>query len=402
MKNRIIKDIPELVTSLRAEKARMKDIVVPQGKMDFKIEETGDKKTQKLVVSVTDKDGTARAYGIQPQVHGQFGAKFGIPMKYYDTCFADAKDLLVTNLNYWRAQAPADKRLVRLLDGDIRAFLSSRYRPLSHLDLLTTAVQVITGRDAEKGGDANGSKCFGWTLTPTYMDVCLMNPSLQVDLNDLDKGVQKHAPGGYNPDAPNHGWVKPQENKDGSHWVFPAAFLKNSETGHGGLSVRVGLYEAICDNTARLGLDLAIRHLGRTLEEGEVIFSESTQEKENAVIFAKVSDIVRQAFDPELLLENARKMKNLDRMVLEDVREVVNEVVKLPGMTEDLRDDILAAYHPLGADETALDVQRAITAAAHAVREKNPDKAIALEELGGRLIEDGGLHLVMEEPKFRK
>jgi hypothetical protein len=225
------------------------------------------------------------------------------------------------------------------------------------------------------------------------MDVCLMNPTMVVDLKHLDRGVQKNEGGGYDPDAPNHGWVRAPKIA-GCHFVFPAAFLGNSETGFGGLSVRVGIYEASCDNTARMGHDLAIRHLGKILDEGEMIFSAATQEKENIVTFAKVADIVRQAFDPECLLVNAKKMAGLADETIDDVREVATQIARLPGMTEGVRDDILAAYQPVGQSNTLLDVQRAVTAAAHANRTNRPDLAEALESLGGDMIERRGLALV--------
>jgi len=393
MKNRIIKDIPELVTTLREQAARCRDFVVPQSKMKFAIDETveASKIIQQLALRIEGKG----AYRIEEQVHGQFGAKFEIPMTYYSRMRADSVDLLTQNLNHWREKSAASKRLVRLIDDKVRGFVSDRYRPLSHLDLLTTAIQTITGADAEKGGYAKGAICFGWNVDPKRMDVCLMNPTMVIDLKAIEKGVQKNEVGGYDPDGENHGWVKAKHGNDGGHFVFPAAFLGNSETGFGGLSVRVGLYEALCDNTARLGHDLAIRHLGKTLDEGELVFSAVTQEKENAATYSKVADIIRQAFDPASLIVNAKKMAGLADESIDDVREVVTEIAKLPGMTEGVRDDILAAYKPVGRKDTLLDIQRAVTAAAHEHRQSRPELAEALESLGGDLIEKRGLALVV-------
>lgn len=380
MANRIIRDIPELVKTLREQAARCKDLVVGNNKLKFMVDDLG------LFLSVDGKG----AFQIQKQAHGQIGQKFGaIPMAYYSAMLERAKGLLATNLNHWRG-VEMKKHLIRFIDADVRAVLSDRYRPISNLDILTTAVQAITGE-----GAAKGAQCFGWSVSPTAMDVCLMNPSMQLDLNELAKGIQFGRAGGYDPDAPNHGWVRPEKG-DGGHWVFPAAFIGNSETGHGGLSVKIGLYEAICDNTARLGVNLAQRHLGKTLEEGEVYYSEETQRKENALVFVKVGDVMRNAFDPELLLKNAKRMKGLADEEC-DIREVVGQIVKLPGLTEDLRDDILSAYRPLSEGrKTLLDVQRAVTASAHAVREESPDKAIALEELGGAMIESGRAALAVK------
>lgn len=395
MKNRIIRDIPELVGELRAQAARCRDFVVPQGKMKFGVDEEVSKDgklAQQLALRIDGKG----AFQIEEQVHGQFGSKFEIPMSYYSRMRADSVELLSQNLNHWREKAVVSKRLVRLIDDKVRGFVSDRYRPLSHLDLLTTAIQTITGADTEKGGFAKGAVCFGWNLDPKRLDVCLMNPTMVIDLKALDKGVQKNEAGTYDPDGENHGWVRGGMKGVPGHYVFPAAFLGNSENGFGGLSVRVGLYEALCDNTARLGHDLAIRHLGKTLDEGELIFSAMTQEKENAATYSKVADIIRQAFDPASLLVNAKKMAGLADETIDDVREVVTEIAKLPGMTEGVRDDILAAYKPVDQrKDTLLDIQRAVTAAAHEHRQSKPELAEALESLGGDLIEKRGLALVV-------
>jgi hypothetical protein len=376
---RILRDIPELVATVREQAARCKDLVVANGKAEFDIIEEG----KELGIRI---DGRG-IFGVQKQAHGQIAQKFGeIPKAYYDRMLDKAKSLLVQNLEHWRG-SEAKNHLIRLIDADVRAVLSDRYRPISHLDILTTAVQVITGE-----GAAKGAACFGWNVSPTRMDVCLMNPGIQIDLNHLEKGVQFNQPGGYSPDAPNHGWVRAKGSQDdGAHWVFPSAFLGNSETGHGGYSIETGLYEAICDNTARLG-NISQRHLGRTLEEDETL-SSATYEKMNAVIFAKTADIMRAAFDPTLLLASAKKMKGLADVEV-DVKEAVNSIVKLPGITEGIRDDIFAAYKPLGSRDTLLDVQRAVTAAAHAVRETQYDLSVELERLGGAMIEEGKAALV--------
>lgn len=385
MHKRIVKDIPALVTELRALSARCRDLVVPQGKMEFGVD-------TKPVLKIEGRG----AYRIEAQAHEQFAARYEIPKKYYDRMLGAKPELLCENLNEWRSDVKDEKRLVRMIDDSVRAFLSDRFKPLSHLDLLTVAVQTITGQDADKGGYAKGAVAIGWSLDPKRMDLCLVNPGLQVDLKNPEK-VQFNRPGGYQADGPNHGWIRPGTGTGDEHWVMPAAFLKNSETGWGRWKVVVGLYEAICDNTVRTGRDLAFTHLGKTLEEGEVQFSAATHEKENAAIFAKAGDIIRSAFEPAPLLELVRKMAGLKTEKVESVREAATEIAKLPGMTEGVRDDILAAYKPLSqTEETLLDLQRAVTAAAHAQREKAPEVAEALETLGGDLIERGAKALVLK------
>lgn len=399
-KARHLKDIPELAGELKALRARFHDGIFPQGRVEMVI----DNGVPVLRAPASDGSDSVRMYGLPKSVHSQMSEKlFQKGGAYYQRLIAEAPGLLATNVNHWLKADAEKKRLLRFDGMELRAFLSDRFRIIDNLDILTTAVQVITGRDGQDGDmapHARGAACFSWTLTPDRMDVCLVNPRMLVDMNHLERGVM---PGVMDVGAWNgggHDWLKPHPDfktdadngNGGARYVCPCARIGNSETGHGGVNVNPGLYEAICDNRAWMGINLAQVHVGRVLEMGDLTSAE-TLRKENAVIFSKVSDAVRAVFHPEHLLKNVRKMQGLAKEVV-DPREAINRIAKLPGITEEIRDDILAAYHPIGGVDTLLDVQRAVTNAAHKVRERDEVQALELEELGGRMIEKGAAALM--------
>lgn len=118
--------------------------------------------------------------------------------------------------------------------------------------------------------------------------------------------------------------------------------------------------------------------------------SPETYRKMNAVVFSKVADVLRSVFDPERFLAACRRFKGLERIEV-NVKEAVDQIVQFAGMTEELRDEILAAYRPLvDGRDTLLDVQRAVTHVAVKLHnETQHDKAFALEDVGGLLIEKG-------------
>lgn len=385
---RKLKDIPELVEQLRTEKARQKDYLLPQAGIEMQV-----------ALPVNDEAGKGEVFlkvgekqlRVMDQAHGQIAGKMEIPKKYYDRMLVgDGKDqgLLAENVNHWMLKSSKKKRFVRAVDDTIRAFLGSRYRPIAHLDLVTQAVQVITGQ--EPGGNhgkswAQGARCFSWMLNPMNLDVEFVNPRISVDMNNLAAGYKIDEEVDFIPDSPTHGWLRAA----GAGRVFPTVRIRNSETGHGGLTVTAGFYEAICDNTCHIGFSMATIHVGRELSEQE-LWSEVTHQQINATIFSKTRDVVRACFNPDELLKWAKRFKGLEEIEVHNINETVDHCIELGGMTEGLRDDILAAYYATTQHRGNLfDVQRAFTGAAHALRETKPETAANLEDLGGLIIERG-------------
>ncbi|MEO0242792.1 MAG: hypothetical protein ABIM42_07155 [candidate division WOR-3 bacterium] len=67
--------------------------------------------------------------------HGQLADKLGIPRKYYERMRGEGKaELLAENINAWICDK--ERRLLRILDGKIRAILSDRYKIIDNYDLV--------------------------------------------------------------------------------------------------------------------------------------------------------------------------------------------------------------------------------------------------------------------------
>ena len=65
-----------------------------------------------------------------------------IPAAYYDRMLSDYPELLAENVNSWFQREPT-QRMVRTLDGTVRAFLSNRYRRIDNLDIAEIVLPVI-------------------------------------------------------------------------------------------------------------------------------------------------------------------------------------------------------------------------------------------------------------------
>lgn len=81
--------------------------------------------------------------GMTENAHRQIGTHLNIPAKYYELMRKENPELLVQNVNSWLEKNPT-RRLVRALDGDMRAFLSDRYRCIDNLDIAECVLPIIS------------------------------------------------------------------------------------------------------------------------------------------------------------------------------------------------------------------------------------------------------------------
>ncbi len=86
--------------------------------------------------------------------HSQIATYTAIPKPYYDRLRSEEPSLLATNVNRWLHDVKrdvkgettnGDRRMLRTLDGNARAFLSNRYRPLDNFDIASAALPVLLG-----------------------------------------------------------------------------------------------------------------------------------------------------------------------------------------------------------------------------------------------------------------
>jgi hypothetical protein len=116
------------------------------------------------------------AHPLTQWAHGQLSDKVQIPQKYYGRMI-EAKnfDLLAENVNAWLPTE--DKRMIRILDGNIRAILSDRYRVLDNFDLVFLALDEF----AKAGADVHKLN-----LTESHLFVKAVTPKLQGEIRPGD------------------------------------------------------------------------------------------------------------------------------------------------------------------------------------------------------------------------
>lgn len=278
---------------------------------------------------------------------------------------------LATNL----LRASAQTRLVRMLDGKVRAFLSNSYRCLDNFDLAATALSVA--RDS-------GAEVLECHLTPSRMEIKLVNRAVW----DKIDAAQRGGDGGYGSIA-NHKWIghvgagwQGEDLPGGKDTVHPLVTVGNSETGEGGYYVRLGILQAVCCNSAIIRKELGQVHLGakQTLQG---ILQFDTLRAEAKAIHLKARDIVKASFAQEKFAEMCGLMKAAGSSEIKSPKPALDFCVESGLFSESQRDNVFA-YFVRDYKQTALGLASAMTRLAQDTTDA--DVATELEENAGKVI----------------
>jgi len=360
------KSIVELAQEIQRRAAGKKDYVADTAALSMDTvyatdTVTGEDATGVELVLRGSQENTA--FDIKPLAHGQLADFTGIPKAYYDRMMADAPVLLAVSVNTWLNAKPG-KRMVRTLDGSVRALLSDRYRPMENEDLASAVLPVL--------GDAK-LDIISCEVTDRRLYIKACDRSLSRELA-------------------RHGAAL----GDGGHTIvrvpsFPAITISNSEVGCGALSVLAGVYDSGCSNLATFG-ERSMRkyHTGARHElasdDTYAMLSDETRAKTDQALWLQVRDVVKAAFDRarfDALIDKIQATQS-DKIGGAAAPAVVETVVKRFGFNSDEGKNIL--QHLIeGGELSRFGLANAITRASTDVADY--DRATELERVGGQLIE---------------
>jgi len=180
--------------------------------------------------------------------------------------------LLDRNVNTW-LQSDGDRRMIRTLDGQLRAVLSDRYRRLDNFDLVENVLPIPQRLEGARfeSGKLTDTKC-----TCVEFDI---------------------APG----DIEQAGIV-----------------ITNSEMRCGTLSVQPPIFRLVCRN-GLIASDHALRetHVGRAVNTAEStqVFMDHTLAAHDRAFFLKVRDVVEAAVSETTFLPIAQKLQRPGEVV---------------------------------------------------------------------------------------
>lgn len=292
-------------------------------------------------ITIGDKE-----YGVNSVAHAQFADKLSIPKRYYDN-MAQIPGLRQANVNAWLHES--DKNyMVRTLDGDARALLSDRYKPMDNYMLVKAFLPVLNGIEQFKIMATN------ITDTKMYLQVVFPGISAAVKVGDI---VQ---------------------------WGVIAT---NSEVGHGAFDFRTMIYRLSCKNGMIGSSVLKRNHVGGRIgvnEEDYAVYADDTIEADAEAFKLKIRDVLLDATSEISFQREIEKMRAAAEDRILKPETMVKNVTKHFNMNEDLSELILSNMVE-NQDMSRWGLANGVTALAHTM--ESADRQYEVEKIGNEIIQ---------------
>ena len=288
-------------------------------------------------------------YPLNPLAHQQIASRLGIPYRYYQKMQEKDPSLLDDNVNAWFQRTP-ERRMVRVLDGNVRAFLSDRYRRLDNLELCAAVLPVIQ--------EMKGASIESCEVTETHLYLKVINRRMKAEVAVGD--------------------------------VVQAGFvISNSEVGLGSLKVEPLVFRLVCKN-GMICKDFTQKryHVGRQANsidaEAYELYSDETLMQDDKAFFMKVQDTVRHAVDESRFMMTVDRLKEamgipMEHNPVESVEILADKFM----LTQNERGDVLRQLF-ISGDSSRYGLLNAVTAASQIASDY--ERATELERIGGEIL----------------
>lgn len=287
-------------------------------------------------------------FGIRDTAHAQFADRLSIPKKYYDRMLTDAPELLRENVNHWLA-TDGTRRMIRTLDGNVRAILSDKYRRMDSYELLENVLPTLTDIGNENGGLQIVSSEL--TERKLYLKALFPRISRAIKVGDV---------------------------------VQSGIVISNSEIGFGSLRVEPLVFRLVCSN----GLisnrhSLKKYHVGRVHDENFELYRDDTLSTEDQLLWRKVRDIVAATVDEVKFESIVSSLKDATGVNLVNPQKTVELISDMFTLTNGEQAGVLQRLIE-GKDFTQYGLLNAVTR--HSQDVDSYDRATELEQIGGEIL----------------
>lgn len=363
-------ELPKLVEILRTQADARYDVVAHSSNLSFRdgdlIVRDGDAEIS--FDGVTSKEVCLEPTDIFTQGLAQ---RLDIPVKYLrklrGATDADGNDtgpiaLLDANVNEWLARS--DKQwFIRGFKGEGedcgmgRAFLSDRYGCIDNLDVLMAALSGV------RAAGATGTVKADLTERRMYVQVTM--PEISMLAPNLLKNYRSPFTGATGAENPT---------------VFAGIIISNSETGNGAFTITPRLTVQVCKNGMTIAKDaLRKTHLGATMDEGVIRWSDETQRANIELVTAQAKDAVETFCNVDYMRAKIAEIEAAAGVAVAQPTKVIERVSKSLKFSEAEAEGILGHFIQ-GGDATAGGVMQAVTSFSQTILD--PDRANEVEALG--------------------
>lgn len=336
--------------------------------------------TRALAVS-TDKAGTlltidglpetelVSTFGMSEHTHGQIRERLGIPADYAKRLRSDEAlhGLFDYNVNELFRYKP-QRRLVRTLDSNARAFLSDRYQVIDNWDILATCLPEM-----QELASRHGAVVESCEVTDDKLFVKVTLTGISYSLGKIYEG----------------------EYRGLDDVLHPMLIIQNSEVGSGSTRVSPGIYRQVCENGMVIDEAALVQyHVGKQANvkqtrqgrEGAYVaelFSDETKQADDRAYLLKIRDVMRAAVTSisfEALVQQFGETKSLSIKKPTAAVEVIRDRYSLTDADGEAIMNALIA----GGDLSMFGLVNAVTRTAQGARDYA--KATELETIGGKLV----------------
>lgn len=286
---------------------------------------------------------------INDLAHNQIAGRLDIPVKYYNKMRSNAPELLRNNVNHWFSNNK-ETRMIRTLDGKVRAFLSDKYQRIENEEIASVVLPLLLAQE--------GLQVVSTEITETRMYIKAVFPKVQGEVLKGDV-------------------------------VQSGICISNSEVGHGAVKIEPLVFRLVCLNGMIIN-DSAFRgrHVGARADATDSVYemlTDETKQADDRAILLKVRDVVNASFDEVRFAAHLNKMREAAGEKIEgNPAEAVKLLAKKEALNEFETGSILRNLIE-GADISRWGLLNAVTATAKEDA-LTYDRATELETLGGKIL----------------
>lgn len=276
--------------------------------------------------------------GLTTNGHDDLSDLVGIPKVYYKRML-EHPELLAKNVKHWMGLS-SDRRLIRVLDGNVRAILSKKYRRLDNYDLFNMIVPYLNTEQVE-------------------IESC--------EITDQRLYIK--------------GWTHKLEGEAKNGDLVKAGILvQNSEIGKGRLCIKPLLYKQVCTNGMIIDeLGKEKYHIGRDAETDMIEYAPETDLARDRTFWLECRDTIRHCMARTTFDQIIKEVNDSIKIKLKDPQKSI-ELVSTKYKFVDSEKNDLIKHLIEGKDLSNWGLANAVTRLAQDV--ESYDRSTELESIG--------------------